>query len=90
MPEREMEFEGELTRDEVADRLERFAAGLRDGGPIEISVGDSTVTVNPPETVEFEVEIEDDGETIGDDVERSVEFELEWMTREDEEELPVE
>ena len=57
---------------------------------MEIDVGGKTVTVNPPETIEFEMEIEDEGEVIGDDVERSIEFELEWMAQEDEEELPAE
>lgn len=89
MPEDEIEFESDLTRVEIADRLERFADNLRGDGPFEVDLGDRTVTVNPPETIEFEVVIEDEGEIIGDDVERSVEFELEWMKREDEEELPA-
>lgn len=89
MPEDEIESEGDRTRDEIADQLETFANNLRGDGPVELEVGGTTVTVNPPETVEFEVEVEDEGEVIGDDVERSVEFELEWMAQEDEEELPV-
>ena len=89
MPEDELEYESDQTRDQIADQLETFANNLRGDGPFEIDVGGTMVSVNPPETVEFEIEVEDEGEIIGDDVERSVEFELEWMAQEDEEELPV-
>ena len=88
--ETEIEFESDLSRDEIADRLETFADDLRGDDPLDIDVGGTAVTINPPETVEFEVEIEDEGETIGEDVERSVEVELEWMTQDDEEALPEE
>ena len=83
--ETEVEFERELTREEIADHLERFADRLRESGEIELEVGDETVVVDPPETVEFELEVEDEPEDGG--VERSVEFELEWMRTDDEEPL---
>lgn len=83
--ERELEYEAELTRDEIADHLEAFAANLR-GDEVEFSVGDDTVVIDPPERVEFEVEIEDESDDEG--VERSIEFELEWPRGDDEEPLP--
>ncbi|MHC3438419.1 amphi-Trp domain-containing protein [Natrialbaceae archaeon A-gly3] len=79
----ELEYERDLSREEIADYLERFADGLRDGDEIELTVGGETTAVNPPETVEFELEVEDEPEDDG--VERSVEFELEWMRTDEEE-----
>ena len=83
--ETEIEYERDLSRDEIADHLERFADRLRGSDEIELEVGDETVVVNPPETVEFELEVEDEPEDGG--VERSIEFELEWMRTDDEEPL---
>ena len=83
--ETEVEYESDLSRDEIADHLVRFADQLRGSDAIELEVGAETVVVNPPETVEFELEIEDEPEDEG--VERSVEFELEWMRTDDEDPL---
>lgn len=85
---REIEFEQDTSRTEVADQMESLAEQLREDGPFDITLGDRTVTLDPPATVEFEIEIEDEGDVIGDDVERSLELELEWDTREGEAELP--
>ncbi|WP_255170842.1 amphi-Trp domain-containing protein [Natrononativus amylolyticus] len=84
--ETELEYEQDLSRAEIADHLEAFAENLRGDDEIEFAVGDDTVVVNPPETIEFEVEIEDESDDGG--VERSIEFELEWMRGDDEEPLP--
>lgn len=84
----EIELEEDRTREEIATVLETFAEGLRDGEAFDVVLGDATATVNPPDTVEFELEIEDEPEN--GDVERSIEFELEWRRGEDEPELPVE
>lgn len=78
----ELEYERDLSREETADYLERFAEGLRDGDEIELTIGKETTVVNPPEIVEFELEVEDEPEDDG--VERSVEFELEWMRTDEE------
>ncbi len=83
----EFEYERDLTRDQIADHLEDFAESLRGTGELEFEVGPETVVVNPPETVEFELEIEDEPESGG--VERSIEFELEWMRTDDEEPLQI-
>lgn len=82
----ELETEEDLTRDEIADHLEAFAANLRGSDELDVEIGGETVVIDPPETVEFEVEIEDEPEDDG--VERSIEFELEWMRGEDEDPLP--
>ena len=84
--EAELEYEAELSREAIADHLEAFAHTLRGGGSVEFDVGGRTVVVDPPERLEFEVEIEDEPE--GGGVERSVEFELEWMRRAEEEPIP--
>lgn len=86
--ETEIEFEGDLSREAIADHLETFADGLRGGDPIDLDLGEHTVSLDPPETLEFEVEIEDEPEDDG--VERSVEFELEWMRQDHEDPLPEE
>ncbi|MFC4245764.1 amphi-Trp domain-containing protein [Natribaculum luteum] len=85
--EDEFEYERDLTRDQIADHLEDFAKSLRGTDELEFEVGPETVVVNPPETVEFELEIEDEPDEGG--VERSIEFELEWMRTEDEEPLQI-
>ncbi|WP_290819162.1 amphi-Trp domain-containing protein [Halovivax sp.] len=82
----ELERERDMSRDEIAEVLETFAGNLRGSDPIEVELGDRVVAIDPPETVEFELEIED--EPDGDAVERSVEFELEWNRRDSEDELP--
>ena len=85
--EAELEYESALSRSAIADYLERFAEGLRDGGQIELTIGGEVVTVDPPETLEFELEVEDEPEDDG--VERSVEFELEWIRTDDESTLRI-
>ena len=82
----EVEYEGILSREEIATHLETFAENLRESGDFDIEIGDDTVSIDPPDSLEFEVELEDEPEDDG--VERSVEFELEWMRTEDEDPLP--
>lgn len=81
----DFEHEADMSRANIADLLETFADDLRGAGEVELAVGDRTIVLEPPETVEFEVEVEDEPEADG--VERSVEFELEWLRRDDEEPL---
>ncbi|WP_254768204.1 amphi-Trp domain-containing protein [Salinilacihabitans rarus] len=82
----ELEFERDLSREEIADRLETFATNLRGSDPLEFELGDETATIDPPETVGFELELEDEPGDEG--VERSLEIELEWLRGDDEEPLP--
>lgn len=107
----EIEAEREMTRTEVADYLREFAAQLdtseavsesrspheRDGDDHRVTfmVGSDSATIDPPETVTFEVEVESDSSLVGSGVEHEVEFELAWQTEatdesEDEAELEIE
>jgi len=78
MPEEVLfESEAEHSRSEVAAYLRQVADALDDGGPVTLKSGGESVTVDPPETVEFEVKAEREGPADGDG-ELGVEFELEW------------
>jgi len=78
MPE-EVLFESEAmhTRSDVASYLRQVADSLDAGNEITLKAGGESVTMDPPETVEFEVKAEREGPT-GTSGELSVEFELEW------------
>jgi len=54
-----------------------FAEKLREEGPVPVLVGFRTFYVDPPTTVIFEAEVEDEGDEVGS-AERNVEFELKW------------
>lgn len=86
----EIESTQELSRAAVADYLREFAAQLDTSTPerpaesgaadsrVTLLIGDRSATIDPPETVTFEVEVETDDSLIGDEVEHEVEFELSW------------
>jgi amphi-Trp domain-containing protein len=78
MPE-EVLFESEAmhSRSEVADYLRRVADNLDAGDEIALEAGSQSITMTPPDQVEFEVKAEREGSADGDG-ELSVEFELEW------------
>ena len=93
----ELEAEQEMTRTEVADYLREFARQLDTAVPevepigegedptdgrVTFMVGNNSTTINPPETVEFEVSIGSDSELLGAGEEQEVEFELSWETTE--------
>lgn len=82
----EIEAEQQLSRIEIADYFEEIAEKLRSDEPVPVSVGFKTFYVDPPTTVTFEAEVEDEGEELGS-AERNVEFELKWQTREGDAEL---
>lgn len=92
-----IESRQEMTRSEVAEYLRAFAAqldpsddvlepGATDGDGadrrVTLMVGNDSATINPPETVTFEVEIDSERSLIGSGTEREVEFELAWETEE--------
>ncbi|MBV0922764.1 amphi-Trp domain-containing protein [Halomicroarcula limicola] len=78
MPEETLfETERPLGRDAVADYLRTLADSLESGSDVTLRAGDQSVTLDPPETVEFEVKAEREGPTDGDG-ELSIEVELEW------------
>ena len=82
----EYETERELSRDEIADIFENFAAELRGDDELTLTVGGEHVHINPPETCEFEVEVEEESRRLRSP-ERSVEFEIEWTRQQDERDL---
>lgn len=105
----ELEARQEMTRTEVADYLREFAAqldtssaaagsrphqpGEDDDGRVTFMVGNDSATINPPETIMFEVEVESDSPILGGE-EQEVEFELTWQAEassdtDDEEELEI-
>ena len=78
MPE-EVLFETESTqsRAEIAAYLRTFADKLDGDGPITLTAGDQSVTVDPPDRPTFEVKAERERPTDASG-ELSVEFEIEW------------
>lgn len=78
MPEEILfESESEQSRADVAAYLRQVADSIESDGPITLSAGEESVSMDPPEHVEFEVKAEREGPTDGDG-ELSIEFELEW------------
>ena len=58
MPEETLfEFESPQTRAEIAGRLRSLADGLNNGGPLTLTADDQSVTVTPPDSPEFELEV---------------------------------
>jgi len=78
MPE-EVLFKSEAnhSRSEVAAYLRQVADSIDGGSAITLKAGGESVTMDPPETVEFEVKAEREGPADASG-ELSVEFELEW------------
>ncbi len=83
MSEGEIEYEAERRRNDIADDFEALAKALRGDGEIDLEVGERSVTIDPPEQVEYELELEDERE--GDSFVRELEIERSW-TRQDHEE----
>jgi amphi-Trp domain-containing protein len=80
----ELEHEAELTREEAATYFEEVADGLRSNEAFTVVLGDVEVDIDPAETLEFEVELED-----GED-EREFEIEMEWPRGDEELEIDAE
>lgn len=80
----EIEHEAELSREEAATYFEEVAEGLRSEEAFTVVLGDISVDVDPAETVEFEVELEDSED------EREFEIEMEWKRGDDEIEIDAE
>ncbi|MFC7044421.1 amphi-Trp domain-containing protein [Halobacteriaceae archaeon GCM10025711] len=81
----ELEAEQQKTRAEIAAYLREFADELATGEKVTLLVGEDSATVNPPETLTFGVEVEQDSSLLEADDEQSVSFELEWVREEREE-----
>ena len=70
------ETERTISRSDVAAYLRTVADNLDDGKPVSLEAGSESVTLDPPEMVEFEVKAEHEGPE--GDGELSLELELEW------------
>ncbi|WP_136715599.1 amphi-Trp domain-containing protein [Halorientalis salina] len=78
MPEEVLfETERRQSTSSVAEYLRAVADKLDAGGSITLDAGSQSVTMNPPDDVEFEVKAEREGPSEGPG-ELSIEFELEW------------
>ncbi|WP_276271893.1 amphi-Trp domain-containing protein [Haloarcula litorea] len=78
MPEETLfETEQRMDRTGVADYLRSLADSLDGDGPVTLRAGDSSISLDPPAEVEFEVKAEREGPADGDG-ELSIEVELEW------------
>jgi amphi-Trp domain-containing protein len=85
MSEEELEREWETDNEEIADHLEAFASSLRGGDEVTVDMKGTSMNLDIPEVVNYEVEVEDEMEEEG--LMRSIELELEWVKREDDEDL---
>lgn len=47
----------ELDRNAAADRLNDIASALRSGGSIDVDVGNKTITLDPPEQVNYRIDV---------------------------------
>ncbi len=74
------EFEGELSRTEIAAYLRAIAGELDGDGPLTFRDGEYAAAVTPPEHAGFDVEIEReyDDEGDGGESELEIELEIEW------------
>ncbi|UTF54450.1 MULTISPECIES: amphi-Trp domain-containing protein [Natronosalvus] len=58
-------YKDELTREEVADRLQELAREIRSGGDANISVGNKVVTLSPDAQVTYDLEVEERSPMLG-------------------------
>ncbi len=76
MEETLFEVERQQSRTAIADHLQSVVDKLAADESFTLTDGSEEITLTVPETAEFEVKVE--RETEGDEVEMSVEFEIEW------------
>lgn len=74
----EFELEGEHTRQEVADYLHKLANGLEENNTVTFISGEQSTTIDPPRTLHFRMETDEDSSWIGSDKGRSFNMELGW------------
>lgn len=72
----------ELSREGVAAELESIASDLGEGdSEIDVAVGNKSVTLDPEETIEYDIEVSEHEPMLGDKRE-SISIELDWQTDE--------
>lgn len=70
-----------LDRDAAADRLNDIASALRTGGDLTVSAGNKDVTLSPPDTVSYRIEITEKRSRFRGNRE-TVSVELDWKPQE--------
>ena len=69
--------EEQLSRDEVADRLQAIAHELREDGDADVDVGNKTVTLSPSNDIGYEIGIRESSSILRGSRE-SVTIKLDW------------
>jgi len=64
-------FEEKMTKSEIAEHLDQISEKLKSREPITFN-SDKSIELNPSETSEFEIKVEEEGS------ETSLELEIEW------------
>ena len=78
------ENESQKSRDEIADYMEKIVEKLRGNGELIFRSGEKNVSLEVPDSAEFEVKVEQEK------LEKSVEFEIEWSSQEPDEDKSLE
>jgi amphi-Trp domain-containing protein len=79
MPEETLfAFEREMSAVDAAEYLRTVADRLESGDDLTLESGGESVTLAPPDRLEFEVEVERETSGSGGPAELELEFELEW------------
>ena len=73
----EVETKQIVERQKIARFLHQLADGMEGSGPIQLSIEGRPISIDPPEKLEFDVEIEDESKRFRRG-ERSLEMELSW------------
>lgn len=73
----EVESKGIVDRKQIATFFHQLADGMEGQEPIRVSIEGRPVTIDPPERLEFDVELEDESKRFRRG-ERSMEIELSW------------
>jgi amphi-Trp domain-containing protein len=71
-----LETERRSSRADIAATLRDVADKLDAGDPVTFAAGEESVTVDPPESPEFEIKVERETESGSDEM--SFELEVEW------------
>ncbi|MFB6229592.1 MAG: amphi-Trp domain-containing protein [Salinibacter sp.] len=71
------EFEQDMSRADVATYLRTIADKLEDSGELDFSAADQSTSVQVPDHVEFEIELEHESNDRGSS-EIDLELEIEW------------
>jgi amphi-Trp domain-containing protein len=74
----ELETEAQQTRVEIATYLRDLADQLDSGGDVALTLGGSTVQLNPTNPITFKLEGESDWSQGDREAKQSIEFELVW------------